>query len=142
MRLAGFTDYSLRVLIYLALKDNERSTVSEIADKYQISKNHLVKVVHNLSSMGVINSFKGKGGGICLARPLKEINIGKLVKELEMESPLVECLGLDGECRINSSCKLKGALKLAEKNFFDTLESYTLADIITNKSTLVSSLEL
>ncbi len=142
MRLASFTDYSLRVLIYLAIKGEKRSTVSEIADKYHISRNHLVKVVHNLSSMGIIDSFKGKGGGICLCTSPEKINIGLLVKELESDSALVECLGLNGRCQINPSCKLKKALKLAEQNFYETLENFTLADIVTNKKSLSASLGL
>ncbi len=142
MRLASFTDYSLRVLIYLAMKEQDRSTVSEIADKYQISKNHLVKVVHNLSTMGLINSFKGKGGGITLALPPEKINIGKLIKELESDSLLVECFGSNGLCKIDPSCKLKGLLKNAEKSFYQSLENFTLADILTNRNKLMDSLEL
>jgi len=142
MRLASFTDYSLRVLIYLAIKGEERSTVSEIADKYQISKNHLVKVVHNLSTIGIIVSFKGKGGGITLAYSPEKINIGKLVKDLEDDSFLVECLGPNGTCIINPSCKLKNALKIAEQSFYKTLEEFTLADIIINKSKLSNLLDI
>jgi Rrf2 family transcriptional regulator, nitric oxide-sensitive transcriptional repressor len=140
MRLATFTDYSLRVLIFLALKEDELSTVAEIADKYQISKNHLIKVVHNLSTMQIIESFKGKGGGISLAIPPDKINIGKIVRELESESYLLECFGTNSECKINPVCKLKAALKQAENNFFKTLESYTLADIMTNQRQLSSIL--
>lgn len=142
MRLASFTDYSLRVLIYLALKDKERSTVSEIADKYGISKNHLVKVVHNLSSLGIINSYKGKGGGITLSVAADKIMIGKLVKELEKDSHLVECFSPSGKCVINPSCRLKKALKLAEQQFYATLDEFTLADILTNRSRLSGVLGL
>ncbi|MCF8060541.1 MAG: Rrf2 family transcriptional regulator [Bacteriovoracaceae bacterium] len=142
MHLSSFTDYSLRVLMYLALKGEERSTVSEIADKYHISKNHLVKVVHNLSTMGTIDSYKGKGGGINLSKPPNEIVIGKLISELESGSYLVECFGPSGNCTISPACKLKQALKLAEKNFYETLNEYTLADLISNKSKLSSALAL
>lgn len=142
MRLASFTDYSLRVLIYLTLKGEERSTVSEIAERYDISKNHLVKVVHNLSRMGIIESFKGKGGGISLAIPPKNINIGKLIKTFEQGSPLVECIGPNELCIISPSCKLKNILSLAEKSFFKTLEDYTLADIVSNEKSLAKSLNI
>tara|TARA_R110002049_G_scaffold98125_4_gene238851 strand:- start:950 stop:1387 length:438 start_codon:yes stop_codon:yes gene_type:complete len=142
MRLASFTDYSLRVLIYLALKEDERSTVSEIADKYQISKNHLVKVVHNLSSMGMINSFKGKGGGLTLSQKPEKIIIGHLIKKLENESHLVECFSPSGNCIINPTCQLKKALALAEKNFYNTLNEFTLADITLNRSNLKNVLSL
>tara|TARA_R110002072_G_scaffold534_6_gene3997 strand:- start:173143 stop:173577 length:435 start_codon:yes stop_codon:yes gene_type:complete len=142
MRLSNFTDYSLRVLIYLVLKGEERSTVSEIADKYGISKNHLVKVVHNLSSLGIIKSFKGKGGGIVLQQSPEKIIIGKLVREFESDSHLVECFSSNGKCAIDPTCKLKSALRKAELNFYKTLEGFTLADIVSNRKQLSKSLTL
>ncbi|EQC47115.1 Rrf2 family transcriptional regulator [Bacteriovorax sp. Seq25_V] len=140
MRLASFTDYSLRVLIYLAIKEEELSTVAEIADKYQISRNHLVKVVHNLSVMEIIKSYKGKGGGIALLVPADKINIGDLVRKLERDSKLVECFGSDGSCIINPTCKLKKALMQAEQSFYKTLQEYTLADIVSNQTKLAQIL--
>ena len=140
MRLASFTDYSLRVLIYLALKGDDRSTIAEIAEKFQISKNHLVKVVHNLSTLGFIRSFKGKGGGISLSISADQVNIGSIVKKLEQKSYLVECFSASDGCIISPSCKLKKALKLAEDEFFNTLSGFTLADLITNKSSLLKNL--
>ncbi|MFG1481559.1 Rrf2 family transcriptional regulator [Halobacteriovorax sp. HFRX-2_2] len=137
MRLASFTDYSLRVLLYIATKGDERSTVGEIADKYKISRNHLVKVVHNLSSMGIIDSYKGKGGGITLSSAPDQIVIGNLVRELEADSPLVECFGSNGGCIISPACKLKGALMIAQNQFYEALNAYTLADLLTNKDKLV-----
>jgi Rrf2 family transcriptional regulator, nitric oxide-sensitive transcriptional repressor len=142
MRLASFTDYSLRVLIYLALKEEERSTVAEIAEKFQISKNHLVKVVHNLSTMGIINSFKGKGGGISLSTPPDQINIGSLIRKLEDKSFIVECMAPTDNCIISPSCKLKRVLRIAEEQFFNTLSRFTLADVITNKHGLMKNLSL
>ena len=142
MRLASFSDYSLRVLIYLAVKDKELSTVGEISKKYNISRNHLVKVVHNLATMGVINSYKGKGGGIALSLSPDKINIGKLVRKLEMDSTLVECFGNSNQCIITSSCKLKNAIKAAEQSFYETLSTYTLEDIVSNKNKLAESLSL
>ncbi|MGI4992064.1 Rrf2 family transcriptional regulator [Halobacteriovorax sp. GFR7] len=136
MRLASFTDYSLRVLIYIATKGDERSTVGEIADKYKISRNHLVKVVHNLSTMGIIDSYKGKGGGITLSSAPDEIVIGNLIRELEEDSPLVECFGSAGNCIISPACKLKSALIIAQNQFYETLNAYTLADLLTNKNKL------
>ncbi|TNE98626.1 MAG: Rrf2 family transcriptional regulator [Deltaproteobacteria bacterium] len=140
MRLATFTDYSLRVLIFLALKEDELSTVAEIADKYQISKNHLVKVVHKLSTLKIIDSFKGKGGGISLAISPEDINVGKIVRELEKDSLLLECFGSSSECKINPVCKMKAALRQAENNFYNTLEEYSLADLTTNQRQLSSIL--
>ncbi|OUR93500.1 Rrf2 family transcriptional regulator [Halobacteriovorax marinus] len=142
MRLTNFTDYSLRVLIYLAVKGDELSTVSEISGKYDISNNHLVKVVHNLSKMGIINTYKGKSGGINLALEPSKLNIGKLIRELEEDSPLVECFSDKGNCKLNPACKLKAALSLAKKSFYETLETFTLADMVKNKANLKSSLSL
>lgn len=140
MRLSNFTDYSLRVLIYLALKRDQRSTVEEIAKKYQISKNHLVKVVHNLAIIKLINSYKGKGGGISLALPPEKINIGKLIYKLEENSYMVECLSSSGNCKIDSSCKFKLALRLAEQQFYKSLEVHTLMDFVCNKNRLITEL--
>lgn len=142
MRLSNFTDYSLRVLIYLGLKDTELSTVAEIAKSYDISRNHLVKVVHNLSTMGVIEAFKGKGGGIRLKLKPELVNIGKLVRTLEDDTKLVECFSQDGKCKIDGTCKLKGALEKAQDNFYQTLEEFNLSDIIINKACITSALEL
>lgn len=142
MRLSSFSDYSLRVLIYLAVKGEDLSTVAEIADKYHISRNHLVKVVHNLSTMGLIESFKGKGGGILLSLSPERINIGKLIKDLESDSKLVECFSDDGNCIINPTCKLKGILKTAERRFYEALSEFTLADIVSNKYKLKESLSI
>ncbi|EPZ49992.1 transcriptional regulator [Bacteriovorax sp. BAL6_X] len=138
MRLSSFTDYSLRVLIYIAIKGDERSTVAEIADKYKISRNHLVKVVHNLSSMGIIDSYKGKGGGITLSSTPDEIIIGNLVRALEEDSPLVECFGSAGDCIISPACKLKSALMIAQNQFYEALNAYTLTDFLSNKNKLKS----
>ena len=99
-------------------------------------KNHLVKVVHNLSKLGLVETFKGKGGGICLAKPTHKINIGKTMRELEEDSPMVECFSDKGECILNPACKLKAALSRAQDSFYQTLEEVSLEDIVKNKSQL------
>lgn len=142
MRLSSFSDYSLRVLIYLALKEDDLSTVSEISEKYHISRNHLVKVVHNLSGLGLIKSYKGKGGGICLASSPSELNIGEILKSLESDSLLIECFSESGSCVLEPSCKLKGALIEAQKSFYMTLSQYTLSDLVANKKYLLKSLDI
>jgi len=142
MRLASFTDYSLRVLIYLGLKKDELSTVLEISQKYNISRNHLVKVTHNLSLLGLIHSYKGKGGGIELAKEAKEINIGKIIRILESESALVECFSESGQCAINPSCKLKNELKKAQNQFYLSLENITLEDLLAPRNQLKKNLSL
>ncbi|MCP4914436.1 MAG: Rrf2 family transcriptional regulator [Oligoflexia bacterium] len=143
MKLNTFTDYSLRVLIFLALKEDELSTVSEIAYKYEISQNHLVKVVHNLVQLGFVTSKKGRGGGLLLAKKPSLISIGKLVKQLEEGTFVVECFNEEnGSCKINPACKLKGALAKAKRSFYQVLDEYTLDDITTNGRTLKEMLSI
>jgi len=142
MRLTQFTDFSLRTLMFLAMKDDELSTVSEISQAYDISRNHLVKVTHNLSKEGLIESFKGKGGGIRLAKDPSEINIGKVVAKLEADTILVECMGDLGNCKIDPACKLKNVLGKAKKSFYAVLEAYTLKDMVKNKNQLSLMLDI
>ncbi|MDE2222795.1 MAG: Rrf2 family transcriptional regulator [Candidatus Omnitrophica bacterium] len=138
MRLTNFCDYSLRVLIYLGGK-NEKSSIGEIAQAYRISKNHIVKVVHNLVKLGYVHSLQGKNGGIRLALLPSEINLGKLVEQVEPDFDLVECfIEKENQCRIAPACRLKGLLGEARKAFLDTLKRYTLADILKNRSSLLS----
>lgn len=133
MHIKRFTDYSLRVLIYLALKENELATIKEVAARYQISKNHLMKVVQDLNSKGFIIATRGNNGGIKLSRAPEAINIGQLIRQIEQDSTLVECFGPDNHCVITPSCKLKGILAEAMDSFFTSLEQYTLADILSGK---------
>ncbi len=134
MRLTNYTDYSLRVLIYLASKPlDELSTITEIAEAYGISRNHLGKVIHELGTSGFIDTIRGRGGGIKLAAPPSEINIGKVVREIEDDFKLVECFS-DGpsSCVITPVCGLKHALNQALNAYLAVLEEYTLADIVRN----------
>ncbi len=131
MRLTLYTDYSLRVLIYLALEKDELVTISELADFYKISRNHLVKVVHNLGLSGFILTTRGKHGGIRLARSPDEIIIGEVVRETEPDLNLLECFNpVEDKCVITRSCGLKAVLLDARNTFIGTLDQYTLADII------------
>lgn len=142
MRLSKFTDYNLRALIYLAINENKLSNVSEISEKFEISYNHMVKVIHHLSKLEIIHTTKGKGGGIRLMINPSDINIGKLIRELEGDSDLLECFTKEGNCKLNPACKLKSALFHAQNEFYKSLEVYTLEDILTNKLTLKKSLDL
>ena len=130
MHITRYTDYSLRVLIYLALNSGNRSTIKDIADSYGISKNHLMKVVHNLNKRGYIETLRGKKGGMLLSKKPENINIGKLVLELEPDFNLVECFSHDGNCAITSVCELKSILGVALSAFIKKLSEYTLADVI------------
>src|SRR3954463_8439027 len=112
MRLTSYTDYSLRVLIYLALKkEDELGTIKEIAETYHISKNHLMKIIHELGKLGLIETIRGRNGGIRLAQLPKDINIGKVVRQTEEDFHIVECFDCEGNfCIISPVCKLKSVL--------------------------------
>lgn len=132
MQLSTHTDYSLRTLIYLALKASERPvTVQEIARDYAISVNHVAKVAQTLSQLGYVKSLRGRGGGLVLAQTPDAIKVGKLVRETE-NLKLLECFGPDSTCPIDPGCKLKSALKKAQKAFLAVLDEYTLEDMIKN----------
>jgi Rrf2 family transcriptional regulator, nitric oxide-sensitive transcriptional repressor len=132
MQLTQFTDYSLRVLIYLArLPDPGLATIPEIAEYHRISRHHLVKVVNNLARQGFILTSRGKGGGMHLARPAHEIGIGEVVRLCEPHMNLVECFGGQPACRITKGCFLTAILYDARRVFMETLDRYTLAHAAT-----------
>ena len=130
MNVTRFTDYALRVLIYLGVSDKELVTIKDVAEKYDISKNHLMKVVQELSAQGYIEAIRGKHGGIRLNHSANDINIGELVRKFEQDSNLVECFGNNNQCVITPACQLKGIFSQALNQFFVYLEQYTLADLI------------
>ena len=136
MRLTNFSDYSLRVLIYLAIKQ-EKSSIAEVSRSFNVSENHLVKVVHRLSSLGYVHSIRGKNGGIQLGRDPERINLGKIIVQLEPDFDIAECFNeVSNACRISPVCRLKSVLNKAQKAFLRTLGKYSLADVIKNKSEL------
>jgi len=143
MQLTLYTDYSLRVLIYLGIRPNQQATITEIAKSYGISRNHLVKVVHNLSGMGYIKTTRGRGGGMLLAGKPEEINVGEVVQRTETNFDLVECFDKENNtCPIAPSCALIKALKVARSSFLDVLNQYTLADVVANAEQLAPLLEI
>lgn len=143
MQLTLYTDYSLRVLLYLGLVPERTATITEIADAYGISRNHLVKVVHNLSIHGFILTTRGRGGGICLARPPEQIVIGDVVRHTEMNFTLVECFDRElNTCPIAAACILKDALYEAQKAFMAVLDKSTLADTLKNADWLRAKLHV
>ncbi|MGO2132896.1 MAG: Rrf2 family transcriptional regulator [Halomonas sp.] len=143
MRLTHFTDYSLRVLVYLALKGEERSTITEIADKFAISRNHLMKVVQELSHRGYITAIRGKHGGLLLRREPKSIGLGELIRQFENDFTLVECFGENNRCTITPACQLRFILQDALSAFFGVLDRYTLADLLTDQEpALIKLLQL
>ncbi|NAW34580.1 Rrf2 family transcriptional regulator [Halomonas alimentaria] len=130
MHLTRFTDYSLRVLLYLAVKGERRSTITEIAERFDISRNHLMKVVQDLSHHGYITSIRGKNGGLLLRQEPHSIVLGELVRRTERDLTLVECFGDDNECVITPACRLKHILKEALEAFLAVLDGYTLEDLL------------
>ncbi|MBK7956094.1 MAG: Rrf2 family transcriptional regulator [Candidatus Accumulibacter sp.] len=131
MKLTTFSDYTLRVLMFLALNRDRLATIPEIAAAYDISENHLMKVVHQLARAGVIESLRGKGGGIRLAREPEDIRLGQIVRTSEGSAPIVECMSDDGgTCRIAPACRLAAVLVRAFDALFATLDEYTLADLV------------
>jgi Rrf2 family nitric oxide-sensitive transcriptional repressor len=140
MRLTMYTDFSLRVLLFLGIKGTEKlSTVQEISDVYGISKNHLTKVTHELGKLGLIETIRGRGGGIRLNVDPKKINIGEVVRKTEDDFHLVECFNCaTNKCIITPACKLKGVLHEALNAYFKVLDSYTLADFVENNEGLAA----
>ncbi|AWN75138.1 Rrf2 family transcriptional regulator [Legionella anisa] len=141
MQLTQFTDYSLRALIYIALKQNT-CTINDIATAYAISHNHLIKIIHNLSKLGIVKTMRGKNGGIVMAENPAEINLKTLVLKLEPHFDLVPCFNKEANCCIAPTCKLRKILIDAQNAFFAILEQFSLADIIQNKVELSPLLNL
>jgi Rrf2 family transcriptional regulator, nitric oxide-sensitive transcriptional repressor len=142
MRLTLHTDYALRVLIHVAIADGKRITISDIAQSFDISKQHLMKVVNDLSQKGYLDTVRGRGGGIRLRRPPRDINIGQVVRATEDRLDVIGCLGRDGYCPIERVCVLRGVLHDAIQAFLDVLDGYTLADLIKPRRALSSLLLL
>lgn len=131
MRLSLFTDYSLRVLMFAALK-GETFSLSEVAASYDISRHHLVKVVNYLAKLGYLETRRGRGGGIALGMPPEDIRIGMVVRRTEDTPFIVECFDTQhNTCPINGSCRLKGMLAQALNAFYETLDRHTLRDLVT-----------
>lgn len=143
MQLSKFSDYSLRVLIYLAGQPDKLSTIDEISTRYGISKDHLRKIVHNLVQSGWVDSKRGRTGGLSLASNPADISIGKVVRSTEENLAIVECFNADTDtCQISGVCRLSGMLDEALHAFFNVLDKYTLDDIISGQSALMARLGL
>lgn len=140
MRLSTFSDYSLRVLMYLGIHPNRLATIAEIAAIYGISESHLMKVVHQLGRSGCIETVRGKGGGMRLARPARDIVLGEVIRQTESDFALVECLADNSCCRIQSACRLHAILDEALDAMFLVLDGYTLADLLEKPQDLVQAI--
>lgn len=138
MRLTRHTDYAIRVLLYLGAQPEKVCSISEIARAYGISQNHLMKVAHNLGKAGYIEGVRGRSGGVRLAKPADQINVGDVVRRTEEGFELVEC----GTCVIAPACGLTGALDEALAAFMTVLDRYTLADLLNKRSKLMRLFEI
>jgi Rrf2 family nitric oxide-sensitive transcriptional repressor len=133
MQLTAHTDYALRVLIYLTFNTDKLVTITELAEFFGISRNHLVKVVHKLGVRGFVQTVRGKGGGIRLSRPAREISVGSVVREVEGHFQMAECFNpkKQGHCALQTGCGLIGLLGGALEQFLQTLDKAVLSDLVT-----------
>jgi len=131
MRLTTMTDYALRLLMYVAQQGDDRlCNIAEVAEVYGISEAHLMKVTHQLGMAGWLQTVRGKGGGMRLARRPEDINLGAVVRSIEPDFRLVECFATGGTCTLTGHCGLSGVIQGALQSFMDYLDRYTLADIL------------
>lgn len=142
MRLTLYTDYCLRALMFSGIKGDALSTISEIAEHFGISRNHLVKVVHELGQKGYLETVRGKKGGFRLMRKPSQINIGTVVRDSEEELEIIGCLEGRDYCPIQQACVLRNALREATKAFLGVLDQYTLEDLLMPGKSLVKLLAL
>lgn len=135
MQLTRYTDYALRVLLYLAMSPERQAKITEIADFFNISRNHLVKVVHQLGSKGFVKTTRGKGGGLSLQRPPETIRIGEVVRSMENHFNWLECFDpAQQDCRLLPGCGLKHLLAKAGNAYLQMLDAATLADVLSNSA--------
>ncbi|KQX54552.1 Rrf2 family nitric oxide-sensitive transcriptional repressor [Ensifer sp. KUDG1] len=132
MRLTKYTDYAMRLMIYLGSQPTGLSSIREISDTFSVSQNHMMKVVQDLANAGFLEAVRGRNGGIRLARAANEINLGALLRHTEELSDLIDCRG----CRIAPACSLPSVLSEATAAFVAVFDKYTLADLVEKRSTL------
>ena len=143
MRLTIYTDYALRLMMYLAVKDDGLATIAEVAESFGISKNHLMKVAHQLGVAGYIETVRGRSGGLRLAKSPKTIILGEVVRRTEPDMALVPCFKpIDAFCAIRPNCALRGALHRAQAAFVKVLDDYSLNDLVQPRSQLQSLLSI
>lgn len=140
MHLTTYSDYAMRVLMYLGLQQDKLVTIAQVAERYDISENHLTKVVHFLGQQGYIDTVRGKGGGLRLKKPTAEINIGRVLQLTEGEEGLLPCVNGEGDCCIMPACKLIAILRESQAAMYQVLEQYSLADLLADNRPLSSLL--
>ncbi|MDD4915307.1 MAG: Rrf2 family transcriptional regulator [Methylococcales bacterium] len=132
MQLTLHTDYALRVLIYLAMHPGQRVTITDLSSFFKISRNHLVKVVHELGLKGFVHSVRGKNGGLSLSKPADQIRVGEVVRAMEVHFHIVECFNpqKQGVCPIQPQCSLTALLGRANEQFLRELDEAFLSDVL------------
>ncbi len=143
MHLSTFTDYALRVLIYAAARAPEQVSLTELAEAYGISRNHLIQVVRKLAHLDYLDTTRGRGGGIRLGRPAESITVAEIVRATEPGFEMAECFQKKGanRCRLTPVCTLRGVLADATEAFLGTLEATTLAEIVADRRKVLAALE-
>lgn len=143
MRLTIYTDYSLRLLMYLALKRDGLTTIAEVARSYGVSRNHLMKVAYELGTAGYVETVRGRSGGLRLAKPAQHIGLGEVIRHTEPDMALVPCFAeSNAACAIQQCCALRKALDKARTAFLDVLDGYTLADLARPRAALQELLSI
>jgi Rrf2 family nitric oxide-sensitive transcriptional repressor len=144
MRLTDYTDYSLRVLLYLAVRPEGLATIQDISDSYGISKNHLMKVVQRLAELGWVETVRGRNGGLRLHEQSATLTVGEVVRAAETDFALVSCLPDDSgryrTCAIQSECRLRDILQSARAAFFAELDRHTISDLAQPSGPLLALL--
>ena len=136
MKLTKHTDYALRILIYSSIQPEDRLlSIQEVTDVYNLSRNHVMKIVQKLGHDGYLKTIRGKGGGFHIGRKPADINLGELIRTLESTSHIVDCH--EDSCRITSGCRLKSVFAEAMNAFMSVLDQYTLADLVENRKDLI-----
>ncbi|MDP3137379.1 MAG: Rrf2 family transcriptional regulator [Burkholderiaceae bacterium] len=140
MRLTAMTDYALRLLMYVAQHPQRLCTIAEVAQVHAISEAHLMKITHQLALHGWIETQRGKGGGMRLARPPQDIRLGAVVRGIEPDFDVVECFTSRQTCNLSSACRLRGVLDAATQGFLAHLDGVTLQDILPAKPATTATL--
>jgi Rrf2 family nitric oxide-sensitive transcriptional repressor len=136
MRLTFSTDYALRLLMLVGLETDRLVTIEEVADRFGISKNHLMKVAYQLGQKGYLKTIRGRNGGLRLGKTPDQIVVGEVVRKIEPDFAVVECQNPAGYCRIAPCCTLRSAMREAVQAFLEKLDQYTLQDLLRPKSKL------
>jgi Rrf2 family nitric oxide-sensitive transcriptional repressor len=134
MRLARMTDYAIRLLMYVAQRPERLCTIAEVAAAYDISQTHLMKITHQLALGGWLETARGKGGGIRLAKPASEVRLGDVVRTMEPDFFIVECFSSGHSCMLHGSCDLTGVMDGALRSFMTHLDAYTLGDVLPKQA--------